>query len=201
MSTTKTLHPQSVDRAEITVELHQPHQMSWGNPAAWMAVLRIATGFVFLWAFLDKVFGLGYSTPSERAWTNGGSPTLGFLSNIDVGPFASTFRSWAGDAWADWLFMIGLAAVGVAVALGIGLRLAAISGSVLMALMWMAEWHPARFTSGGELTGSTNPLVGYHVIYALVLVVLAVTSAGDHWGLGQAWRRLPLVRRFASILR
>lgn len=201
MPKTKTLRPEGVDRAEITVEHHQRRQTWWGNPLAWMAVLRMATGFVFLWAFLDKAFGLGYSTPSERAWTNGGSPTLGFLSNIDVGPFASTFRSWAGDAWADWLFMIGLAAVGVAVVLGIGLRLAAVSGSVLMALMWMAEWHPARFTSGGELSGSTNPLVGYHVIYALVLVVFAVTSAGDHWGFGQAWRRLPFVQGFASVLR
>ena len=29
----------------------------------------------FLWAFLDKAFGLGYATPSGNAWINGGSPT------------------------------------------------------------------------------------------------------------------------------
>ena len=33
-----------------------------------LAVLRYATGFIFLWAFLDKTFGLGFSTPVERAW-------------------------------------------------------------------------------------------------------------------------------------
>ena len=27
-----------------------------------LAVLRLATGFIFLWAFLDKTFGLGVST-------------------------------------------------------------------------------------------------------------------------------------------
>ena len=32
-----------------------------------LAVLRISTGFVFLWAFLDKTFGFGYATPSAKA--------------------------------------------------------------------------------------------------------------------------------------
>ena len=38
-----------------------------------------------LWAFLDKTFGLHYSTPSSKAWIHGGSPTKGFLTSIDVG--------------------------------------------------------------------------------------------------------------------
>lgn len=170
-------------------------------PSAWLAALRFGVGFVFLWAFFDKVFGLGYSTTSERAWINGGSPTKGFLSNVFVGPFASTFRSIAGDAWADWLFMLGLLAIGAAVFLGVGLRAAAVSGTVLMALMWAAEWHPARHTSAGELTSSTNPLVDYHVIYALALIVLAATHAGDRWGFGRAWARVPIVRRYSAVLR
>lgn len=40
-----------------------------------LAALRLTTGFIFLWAFLDKLFGLGFSTPSERAWINGGKPS------------------------------------------------------------------------------------------------------------------------------
>ena len=48
-----------------------------------LAVLRIMFGFYFLWAFLDKTFGLGFSTPAERAWINGGSPTRGFLSGVE----------------------------------------------------------------------------------------------------------------------
>src|SRR3954469_25688093 len=70
-----------------------------------LAVLRISTGFVFLWAFFDKTFGLGYATPAERAWINGGSPTKGFLSSVDVGPLQSTFHSLAGTTFADWAFM------------------------------------------------------------------------------------------------
>src|SRR6476620_930587 len=71
-----------------------------------IAALRIATGFVFLWAFLDKTFGLGYSTPDARAWINGGSPTNGFLSHVDYGPFKGFFNAIAGNPIADWLFML-----------------------------------------------------------------------------------------------
>lgn len=147
-----------------------------GAGAAAMAALRIAMGFVFLWAVLDKTLGWEYSTPSgDAAWINGGSPTQGFLSNVDVGPFADTFQDWAGDAWADWLFMIGLFASGVAVILGIGLRLAAVAGTVMMALMWAAEWPLDKTTSAGDPSGSTNPIVDYHVIYALALIAVAAT--------------------------
>ncbi|MFD7659099.1 hypothetical protein ACFV4N_34405, partial [Actinosynnema sp. NPDC059797] len=44
-----------------------------------LAVLRVATGLVFLWAFLDKAFGFGYATKAANAWVDGGSPTRGFL--------------------------------------------------------------------------------------------------------------------------
>jgi thiosulfate dehydrogenase (quinone) large subunit len=80
-------------------------------------VLRISTGAVFLWALLDKTFGLGYATPETGAWINGGSPTKVYLSNVDKGPFQSFFHNIAGTWWADWLFMLGLAGIGVALTL------------------------------------------------------------------------------------
>lgn len=159
-----------------------------------LAVLRIVTGLVFLWAFLDKAFGLGYSTIAERAWINGGSPTKGFLGHVAVGPLESTFHSWAGTAWADWLFMLGLLAIGIALVLGIGMRIAAIATALMMLMMWAAEWPPAQHTSTGAASGSTNPLIDYHVIYALVAITLAYAAAGNTWGLGRTWARLPVVQ-------
>lgn len=50
-----------------------------------------------------------------------------------------TLHSWAGAAWADWTFMLGLLGIGVALASGIALRVAAAAGTVMMALMWAAE--------------------------------------------------------------
>jgi thiosulfate dehydrogenase [quinone] large subunit len=165
-----------------------------------LAVLRLATGFVFLWAFLDKVFGLGYATPSARAWIHDGSPTLGFLKSVDAGPARSVLHSIAGTWWADGLFMTGLLGIGIALIAGVALRPAAASGVVMMALMWLAEFPPARHTASGVLTGSVNPLTDYHLVYAIVLVVLAATYSGTTWGLGRNWARLRLVGRYRWLV-
>lgn len=183
-----------LERAEV------PGAMLTKTAAKALAVLRISTGFVFLWAFLDKTFGLGYSTPSAKAWINGGSPTKGFLSSIDVGPFQSMFHTMAGTWWTNSLFMLGMLAVGVALITGIGLRVAAGAGTLIMALMWFAEFPLAKHTSSGAASGSTNPLTDYHFIYAAVLIVLAAAYAGHTWGLGRVWARLPFVQRHRWII-
>ncbi|RGA01239.1 hypothetical protein DI270_030565 [Microbispora triticiradicis] len=60
------------------------------------AAARIAIGWVFLWAFLDKLFGWGFATPAAKAWINGGSPTTGFLNAL--GGAGTTFG--LGRIWA-----------------------------------------------------------------------------------------------------
>ncbi|MDQ7911285.1 hypothetical protein RB614_43025 [Phytohabitans sp. ZYX-F-186] len=172
-----------------------PGHMLTTTAARALAVLRVGTGFVFLWAFLDKTFGLGFSTPGERAWINGGSPTNGFLSHVQVGPFQSVSHDLAGLWWVDALFMVGMAAVGLALIAGIGLRVSAAAGGLIMLMMWAAEFPPDRYTAAGEASGSTNPFMDYHLVYAIVLVVLALTYAGHTWGLGRIWTRLPLVQK------
>ncbi|MET8565134.1 hypothetical protein ABZV75_32950 [Streptomyces flaveolus] len=159
-----------------------------------LASLRVLTGFVFLWAFLDKTFGLGYATASGKGWIDGGSPTKGFLGSVAAGPMESTFHSWAGDTWVDWLFMLGLLGIGVAVMAGVALWPAAVAGTAMMALMWLAEWPPAKHLSDGSPSMSTNPFTDYHVIYALALIAVAAAGAGATWGLGRQWARLPIVR-------
>ncbi|MGW2643272.1 hypothetical protein [Streptomyces sp. NPDC001348] len=159
-----------------------------------LASLRLLTGFVFLWAFLDKTFGLGYATASGKGWIDGGSPTKGFLSSVTAGPMESTLHSWAGDTWADWLFMLGLLGIGLAVMAGVALWPAAVAGTAMMALMWMAEWPPAKHLSDGSPSMSTNPFADYHVIYAAALIAVAAAGAGATWGLGRLWARLPIVR-------
>lgn len=59
-----------------------------------------------------------------------------------------------------------------------------------MAGMWLAEFPLARFTAQGAPAGSSNPIVDHHVVYAMVLVVLALAAAGTTWGLGRAWARI-----------
>ncbi|MEV4347520.1 hypothetical protein AB0J83_23960 [Actinoplanes sp. NPDC049596] len=179
-----------------------PGSMLTHAAARALAVLRISTGFVFLWAFFDKTFGWGFATPSARAWTNGGSPTKGFLSGVDVGPgwLQTFFHNIAGDPWADWLFMLGLLGIGLAFMLGIGMRIAAGAGVIMMALMWAAEWPLDKTTSAGEPSMSTNPITDYHFIYAVAGIVLALTYAGHTWGLGKWWASLPLVQKYRWLI-
>jgi thiosulfate dehydrogenase [quinone] large subunit len=148
------------------------------------AVTRIGLGWIFLWAFLDKLFGLGRATPAEAAWADGGSPTEGFLANAATGPFQDFYQDIAGAAWADWLFMVGLLGIGLALILGVGMRVAAATGALLMVLMWTAVLPPAN-----------NPFMDDHLVYALVLVGLALVRAEDTLGFGQSWGRVPLVLR------
>lgn len=180
---------ETVSRA-VTVTTHAP----------WFTALRFVTGFVFLWAFLDKLFGFGYSTPSAGSWINGGSPTKGFLSHVAVGPFASTFNDIAGKPWADWLFMIGLAGIGIAVILGVALRPAAVAGTVLLVLMWVAEWPLAKHTSAGVPSMSTNPIVDYHVVYAATLITIAYLGSRYRSFAGAKWLQVPYVQRHRGVL-
>jgi len=154
-----------------------------GAALAW-GVTRIVVGWIFLWAFLDKLFGLGYATPSERSWLNGGSPTRGFLENSAAGPFADFYKNIAGQAWADWLFMAGLLGIGVALILGIGMRIAGISGALFYVMMWTVVLPPPN-----------NPIVDDHVLGALVVIGLMLSRAGDTLGFGKIWRQTPLVKR------
>ena len=152
-----------------------------------IGALRIAFGLTFLWAFVDKLFGLGYATKSGKGWIDGGDVTAGFLKGAG-GPLGSFYHSLAGDWWVSPLFMIGLAGIGLALTLGIGLRVAAVAGTLLYLLMWTAS-----------MPLETNPVLDDHILGALSMVVFGVTLAGNTWGLGTAWNRMPLVRRFPIL--
>ncbi len=158
-----------------------------------LAVLRIAFGLTFLWAFLDKTFALGFHTGYDQdgnldrfgdaAWINGGNPTEGFLKFGADGPFKDFYNSIAGEAWTNWLFMLGLLGIGLALTLGIGMRIAAAAGALLYLMMWSVVLPPEN-----------NPVVDDHILGAITLVVLAALYAGDTWGLGKVWSKTRLVK-------
>ncbi len=147
------------------------------------AVARLSLGWIFLWAFLDKLFGLRHETPSAGSWLNGGNPTEGFLSGA-VGPFAGIYQDVAGAGVINVLFMAGLLGVGVALMLGIAMWPACIAGATMLVLMWTASLPPAN-----------NLFMDDHLIYAIVLIGLAAVGAGKTLGLGERWTRSQLVKR------
>ena len=80
----------------------------------------------------------------------------------------------AGQGWVDWLFMLGLLGIGLALVLGIGLRAAAVAGTALLVMMWAAL-----------IPLENNPLVDDHLVYALVLWVVAFGRR--EWSLTEWW--------------
>lgn len=151
-------------------------------------VLRIALGWIFLWGFLDKLFGFGYGTAPADAWLNGRSPTTGFLQYGTSGPVAPLFQAIAGYAFVDFLFMMGLLLIGVALIAGIAMKLATIGGISMMALLYMAMIPPKH-----------NILIDEHIIYALVLAGLYFNKAGDDMGYGKAWKKSKLVKKYPCL--
>jgi thiosulfate dehydrogenase (quinone) large subunit len=168
-------------------------------------LLRIAMGWTFLWAFLDKLFGLGFTTGRDvetgaivfggpDAWINGGSPTAGVLGFALKGPFDGFYQTITGftmgpagpeaAAWVDWVYMLSMLAIGVALILGVGTKLAALGG-----IVWMAIFYTAT-----AIWPEHNPFLDDHVIEAIVLAGLFLANAGRYYGLGKAWQRLGFVK-------
>jgi thiosulfate dehydrogenase [quinone] large subunit len=208
--------------AKGDLSVTQASQGSWyhgftqaASTKYWAAIARISLGIVFLWAFLDKNFGLGFTTPSEEAWNfalGDGSPTWGYLT-FGINPegqlasFFNTLGESAGvlgeqgptlypGSWVNWLFMLGLLGIGVALLLGVFMRIGSISGVVMLLMMYLAAAPWAQYANEAGEKQSHNPIVDEHLVYAIVLVVLMLFTAERTWGLGKWWQSTSIVQRF-----
>lgn len=158
---------------------HDPNSYAW-------SILRIGLGYIFLWAFIDKLFGLkvatckGLAYGCNQAWVHGGSPTAGFLGHATTGPFANFYHRLAGHAIVDWAFMLGLLFIGVGLLLGAWVKSASVAGIAMLALMWSSLLWPTN-----------TPGVDEHIIYILVLFGLLVTNAEQRWTVKLPWIKLP----------
>lgn len=127
--------------------------------------LRLSLGFIFLWAFIDKTFGLSFATASDKSWIAGGSPTSGFLTHAVKGPFVDFFHSLAGVAVIDWLFMVGLLFVGLTLIFRKYLKWGSYAGALMVLLMWLAVLPPEN-----------NPIIDEHIIYFFTFLYFASAS-------------------------
>lgn len=169
---------------------------------AWTA-LRLLLGWSFLWAFLDKMFGLGFGTcrgespegarlasidyVCSASMIKGGSPTFGFLTYATPASHLGGLFDWMPSSGpdtigvADVLFMAALLLGGVALMLGVGTRIAAIGGAVLMLFMFLAS----------EVWPENNPVNSSHIIE--MVAFLGIASVGPGRFALQGWfdRKFP----------
>ncbi len=169
-----------------------------------MGVARLLIGFEFLWAFLDKTFGLGVGTESASAWIHGGSPASGVMFAL-TGPFTGFYQTITGGhavtgftaqgvpigfvpvhAWVDWVYMASILLIGLGLMAGIMTRIAATAG-----IVWMAIFYTATFFVDPRY----NPFYDQHFLTVIVLVGIIVANAGKYLGLGRYWQRLDIVRK------
>ena len=150
-----------------------------------IAITRFVMAAQFLGAFFDKLFGLGFTTAPDKAWIRGGSPTAGFLTKSATGPFKVIYNAIGGKGLTNWLFMLALLLVGIALLLGIGMKIGTISGSVLMFFMWTAV-----LPKPGNIFQIDD-----HVVNILVLLILLLLKAGQVAGFGRWWTSTKLVKR------
>ncbi len=169
-----------------------------------LALARIGLGLIMLWAFFDKVFGLGFATCRDSKtqvvtvmcdvvkgsgpWIKGGSPTNGFLKFASTGPLADFYHGLAGNQIIDFAFMAGLLLVGIALVFGITTKLSTLGGSVLFLMMWSAVLPPQN-----------NPVLDDHIIYIFALIAIYYATGNQKLGLSAWWNKLPIVRN-VSIL-
>lgn len=158
------------------------------KPEFIMGALRIALGWILFWAFLDKLFGFGFSTAPENSWLNGVSPTTGFLKFGVSGIFAEVFNELAGNILVDILFMAALLLVGGSLILGIGTKIAGYTGAILMFILYLTNVPPLH-----------NPVIDEHIIYLICLVGIANFKSGHVLGLGKWWSETRIVKRFPIL--
>ncbi|MGC5617502.1 DoxX family protein [Georgenia sp. Z1491] len=160
--------------------IYQDDIIKSSSARVFLGLSRIGIGLYFLWAFLDKTFGLGFATESANSWINGGTPAQGYINGVAVnGPLGGFFELFA-NPFGDILFMAGLLGIGVALVSGAGLKIAAVSGALLLLFMYLAQPPFA-------VDAASNPILDSHVLEGFLVVIPALTLSGDTLGIGKWW--------------
>jgi thiosulfate dehydrogenase [quinone] large subunit len=162
------------------------------------ALLRIGLGLLYLWAFVAQALGVGYadekttasgehiswgwyfSYDSAKGWISSGfthSPTAPFIGGTH-GPVAPLLQHLPTGV-DDFGWMFALAGLGIALTLGIFMKIAGWGGLVLNLMIWFSGFPP-----------SSNPVIdGEHMAFAFSILLLMYLHAGNRWGLGRWWSR------------
>jgi thiosulfate dehydrogenase [quinone] large subunit len=122
---------------------------------------------------------------SSQVWIYGGSPTTFFLSKVSGGIFGDFYGSIAGNQLIDVIIMAALLLLGVAPILGVGSRISAYGGGLLVILLWSTQ-----------VPSTNNPFIDEHTIYLFLLFGLWRIKAGRTIGLGKWWSNTKIVKMF-----
>lgn len=126
----------------------------------WLIVFfRIAMGWVFLSAGLRQVPDSNWSA---AGFMSGSDNFSAFFDLMSSPPFINII-----DVIVPWAHLL----IGIAMILGIGMRLSALGGGLLMFLYYIPRFE------------FPDVIVEYHLVYTAIIVYLAVVRAGQVYGI------------------
>jgi len=140
-----------------------------------LLLLRVSLGWYFFWAGITKVL--------DPSWS-----AAGFLNHASMFPgFYAWFARPEILPLVNFLNAWGLTLIGVALILGLFVRLSAVFGVLLMMLYYFAN------------TSEFSFIVDDHVTISFALFVLASFRAGRVWGLENWCIRLPFCATYPRL--
>lgn len=143
-------------------------------------LLRISLGWLFFWAGITKVLNPEWSA---AGYLKGAKTFVGFyqwLTSPGILPIINFVNEW------------GLTLLGIALILGIFVRLSSVLGAVLMFLYYLPILqfpYPNPYSF----------LVDEHIIYIFALLMLVSAHAGRVWGLENWCSNLPICSKFPKL--
>jgi len=142
--------------------------MGSGNKVV-VFLLRISLGWLFFYAGITKIVN---SEWSAAGYLKGAKTFTGFFTALTAPgllPVINFLNEW------------GLTLIGVALILGVAVRLAGSFGAMLMLFYYLP-------ILDFPYPNAHSFIVDEHIVYALTLLVLGVMKAGQVWGLAN-WSR------------
>ena len=143
-------------------------------------LLRISMGWLMFYAGITKVLN---SEWSAAGYLKGAKTFTGFFewfASPAVLPVTNFVNEW------------GLTLLGVSLILGIAVRLSSLLGLVLMMLYYFP-------ILDFPYPNPHSYVIDDHIIYALVLLLLASLRAGRFWGLEHWCSNLPICSKFPRL--
>lgn len=156
-----------------------------------IAALRVVVGWVFLYAGIEKIFGAEPFTSAGflQFGTAGTAPAA--AEGAIVNPTQAFWVDLASNAAAigviDFLVPFGQVAIGAALILGLGTRLAGAMGFLMMIFITIAAWD---FAFG---------IVNYTGVLAITALLLGIMRAGELYGVDAIVDEQPVVKRTPAL--
>lgn len=142
--------------------------------------LRLAVGWTMLYAGITKIMDPSWSAAGYIAGAKTFPEFYAWFLRPDVLPITNFINEW------------GLALLGVSLILGIFVRLSSVLGAALMMLYYFPI---LQF----PYPNPHSYIVDEHIIYALILLLMAAVKAGRIWGLEKWCSNLPICSRFPRL--